>query len=132
MGAWGSGIYENDEALDFALELVEGDGLSALEAAIDAVTRVGSSYLEASEAQRALVAADVTACLLGRPGPEKPPELAEFIARSPQKPSEELMRRGREAVGRILQPHSELFELWEDSDDLAPWRSAVEDVASRL
>src|SRR5437762_4290319 len=68
MGAWGSGIFENDTACDFAADVAESTGPALLEKALDRVIAVGGDYLEAPDAVEALAAADIVAHLRGNPG----------------------------------------------------------------
>jgi hypothetical protein len=56
MGAWGTGVFENDDAADFVGDIIEGNGLSPIETAIDRVLQVKQGYLEAPEASQALAA----------------------------------------------------------------------------
>ena len=65
MGRWGFGIFENDTACDFKYLVVDGGGLVPIEQALDRVVSAGDRYLEVSEADEALAAADIIARLLG-------------------------------------------------------------------
>ncbi len=59
MEAWGSGIFENDTACDFAASVAESDDLTALEEALDRVLAAEGKYLEAPDAEEGLAAADI-------------------------------------------------------------------------
>jgi hypothetical protein len=66
MGAWGTGSFENDDALDFLAEL-ERKGQAAIERALDKVTTLGAAeYLEAPEASAAIAASEVIVALRDR------------------------------------------------------------------
>ena len=60
MGAWGSGVFENDTACDFAASVAEGADLAPLEQAFDRVLAQQGKYLEAPDAQEGLAAASMS------------------------------------------------------------------------
>jgi hypothetical protein len=47
MGAWGTGVFENDPACDFAADVADGGGLRAPVQALDRVLLPESDYLRA-------------------------------------------------------------------------------------
>lgn len=122
MGAWGSGPFENDDALDAVGELVDGTfELDDLREALE------SDYLEAPEGSVALALVEVALAALGRIDPAA--ELDEvdirLVATQFDDAAYELILR---AADRALDPTaSELFELWEEAgeDELAEWRSTA-------
>lgn len=61
MGAWGTGVFENDAAGAFAVAVAGGGGVAALEAALDRVLAAGDVYLEAPQAEEAIAAAEIVA-----------------------------------------------------------------------
>jgi len=128
MGAWGSGPFENDDALDAVGELVDGTfELDDLREALE------SDYLEAPEGSVALALVEIALAALGRTDPAA--ELDEvdirLVATQFDDAAYELILR---AADRALDPTaSELFELWEEAgeDELAEWRStAVASISS--
>ena len=63
MCAWGSKVFENDDASDW-LGAFESDGPPAIEAALQAVLELDANdYVQATEAAAALAAADALALL---------------------------------------------------------------------
>ena len=68
MGAWGTGIFDNDTACDWAADLAESSDLSVIEAALDGVLEAGSEYLDVDKATEARAAAEVIARLQGNWG----------------------------------------------------------------
>ena len=137
MGAWGTGPFENDDALDW-LARFEGEGAAAVEAALDAVLDAvldgTAAYLERDLGASALAAAEVVAAMRGRPGPELPPQVASLLAAAhPGAPSDATLGRTRRAVDRAADPrHSEVAELWAEVDDGAVWRRTVDELRRRL
>jgi hypothetical protein len=130
MGAWGAGSFENDEALDFVLEMKE-EGLILAGAALQEILDNADEYLEAPACSADLAAAEVVAALRGRPAAELPADVAAWIAAHPGDPGDELVRTARHAVDAIA-ADSELAELWSESEDSEQWRSAVLDLQRRL
>lgn len=130
MGAWGPGSFENDDALDWLADLVDGGGMDVVESAFDGVA--DAEYLEAPEASSAVAAAEVVAALAGRPPAELPDEAAEWVAAHGRPPGDRLMRQARAAIQRV-RTDSELKELWEeDGEGPNEWHAAVDDLLRRL
>ncbi|MEM7430351.1 MAG: DUF4259 domain-containing protein [Pseudomonadota bacterium] len=129
MGAWGVGHFENDDAADWVWEL---EDKRSLQPAVDAISAVPSSgYLEAPDASMALAAAEVIAAVAGKPAQNLPDSVSNVVSGLGKFVPEELKRRTRAAVERIL-AESELRELWEESEHFDQWRSNVQDLLSRL
>lgn len=122
MGAWGSGAFENDDALDAVDALV--DGTFELDEVRDALD---GGYLEAAEGSVALALVDVALATLGRIDPPAALDEVDIRLLSTQldDAAYELVLRAAE---RAVQPDgSELYELWEEAgeDELAEWRAAA-------
>lgn len=133
MGAWGSGIYDNDDAADWAHGLDDG-GLDLIRAALQA-TRT-ESYLQAPEAATALAAADVIGRLKSGGGEQSP--YAESVINWVDQHEDDdtwlaLVPAARAAVAAVLAESSELRELWaEDETALADWLFVVAELEARL
>lgn len=149
MGAWGTGIFENDDALDWLCEWQDADDgvgdedepgkfayvIGALAVAVDT-----KGYMEVDTGGCALAAAESVAAANGKIGPEmKKPEgaLAELLAWSKGRQADDLRttqarRLAMDAVDRVLAENSELAELWSESEDSESWRGRVADLRARL
>lgn len=134
MGAWSTGIFDNDTACDWAYGLEEARDHGLIERTLDAVLDAGDDCIDASDAEEALAAADTLARLLGRGGVRNAYTEAvdAWVAAHPQPPSAALLDKARRTVARVLGEQSELRELWEESGDGGDWRAAVEDLQARL
>ena len=130
MGAWGSGSFENDDALDWLGEFCDEPDKEVISAALETVNEIGSEYLEAPECSTALAAAEVVAALKGAPGENLPEEARECVAKLKLEVSGGMVAAAAKAVERIRM-NSELKELWEEQDP-AEWYAAVDDLAARL
>lgn len=135
MGAWGSGLYDNDHAMELVEEVVGGGGLESLEEALRRAVEVGEEYLEAPEGEQALAAADIVSRLRGRnvPADTGVAELAEWLEDVDFFVGKETVRRAGAAVARVMRKPSEVMELWSESGSLdATWAAAVSLLVRRL
>jgi len=128
MGAWGSGPFDNDDAADWAYQLTDDADEAVVGAALAAV--VGDSSPDAPTASCAIAAAEVVAAGLGRPHPELPDEVADWVAARRDRPWAGLVPSALAALDRVASD-SELSELWGDAEDAA-WGEEVDDLRARL
>lgn len=133
MGAWGTGIYDNDDAADWAHGLDDG-GLDLVRASLQAAQ--AESYLEAPEGAAALAAADVIGRLKSGGGEQSP--YAESVMNWVDQHEDDdgwiaLVPAARAAVAAVRAESSELRELWaEDETTLADWLFVVAELEARL
>ena len=135
MGRWGYGIFENDTACDFKYLVVDGGGLVPIEQALDRVVSAGDRYLEVSEADEALAAADIIARLLGSFGQQDAytEDIDAWVKDSPAKVSPTLVEKALQAIQRILAEHLKIMaENDEDTEDFADWKREVNALTERL
>ena len=135
MGAWGSGVYENDEALELVEEVCGGGGVESLAEALERVLATGDDYLEAPEASQGLAAADIVSRLRGRNVPAETgvAELDEWLDEVDFFVGTSTVEQARAAVARVLRKPSEMMELWAEFGSLdVEWARGVELVARRL
>ena len=123
MGAFGAGVFDNDDALDWLEELLESDGIGLIMGALD--DALAADYLEVTEASAALVAAEVLAARNLRASAALPEELRGWTER------EQMLARAQTAVARVA-TDSELAELWAESDAADQWRASLVDLRERL
>jgi spore cortex formation protein SpoVR/YcgB (stage V sporulation) len=134
LGAWGTGVFDNDTACDFAFTVREGGGIDILTEVIDRVSSIGNDYVETRDAEECLAAADIIARLRGSPGEQTAytAEIDSWIANSKVTISDELVEKAKRSVARILVEPSELLELWGESREFDDWKRRVEEVIRRL
>ena len=130
MGAWGVKAFENDVALDWAAELEEFADYAAVAGALDAVMQDKAEYLDADVCEEGVAAAEIVAAGAGKPAGDLPDDIRNWLAGKPQ-PDAKLVVESLSAIAAIREK-SELKELWEDSDDLAAWSAAMDDLNARL
>lgn len=131
MGAWDATSFGNDTANDWVYGLEECNDLSLVESTLQKIIDAGDDYIEASDAEEAIAAAEVLAALLGHP-----PELnaytenvSAWVSAHPITPPAELVQKALRALNRIQSEPSELLELWEDAVE---WQEAVQELVGRL
>jgi hypothetical protein len=134
MGAWGTGIFDNDTACDWAYDLAESNDLSLIESAFDKVLNVGAEYLDADEAQEALAAAEAIARLKGNWGirDSYTETMDKWVETTGLAPPRALIEKAHKAIERVLYKPSELLELWGESDEFTAWEESVKDLSKRL
>ncbi len=132
MGAWGIGVFDNDDATDWINELETANGSDALSEAIEAVMNAGD-YLEAPEGSRLLCACEVIATLGGQTSTDLPDEVRQWVGNHKTLDASALIPIALQAIDRVLGENSELNQLWkEDENGYSVWRETVLSVKSRL
>jgi len=131
MGAWGTGHFDNDTALDWVCELESSEGLAALWQAVEAA--MVEEYVDSDEGAEALAAMEVIASLRGGVQGHLPEEAENWLkAHSTVAVPENLLLRCREALARIASEESELQELWAETESYDEWKQAVAQLSQRL
>lgn len=122
MGAWGSGSFENDAAMDWAAGVKSIDDVRApfdrLKRATDATKGKSTSAKYAADADYAcelLAAAETVAMLMGRRSRDFPDDLADRLADAGE-PDNLLYHQARNAVLHVMRK-SELAELWAEGTE---------------
>lgn len=132
MGAWGSGSFENDDAMDWVSDLSASPDWSTVQAALDQVLALGpDDYLEAPDASVALAAAEVVAAAMEAPASNLPAEVTDWTAIHGANVEPDHAKGAYRAVMRVVE-QSELQELWEETGDPSGWQGAVVDLQKRL
>ena len=134
MGAWGSGVFENDDACDFASQIAEERDLSRLEEVLDRILALGLSPLEAPDGAEALAAADIVARLRGKTRPKSSHTAAidTWVAAAKLEPDLLLINKAHSAVTRVRTAPSELLDLWKETDQFAAWRKSLDELSEAL
>lgn len=133
MGAWGSGIYENDEALDFIEELKESsDAYGLMEKTLQEV--YASDYIEVDAGGAGLVVADIIVSVLNHSTTEiENEDLQDWLETNKSLEVQSLKELALLALEKILGEESELNQLWEENEEEYPtWREQVENLARNL
>ena len=125
MGVWGTGSFENDDALDWVGALAAESALMAAACALESAQKPNS---ELPDCCVALAAAEVVAVAHGNPATDLPKEVRTFAL---PRPDEALRQLATTVVHNVL-AGSELLELWEESESGEEWKGKVADLLARL
>ncbi|MBV8580594.1 MAG: DUF4259 domain-containing protein [Candidatus Eremiobacteraeota bacterium] len=132
MGTWGTGAFENDNALDWIGEFCEDPGDAGLRAALLAAADA-DGLLEAPEAESALAAAEIVAALKGAPTTDAVvvEDYLPIITRASIPVGAELSALALRAIDRVVSD-SELKELWDELEDATAWYDEVATLRQRV
>lgn len=131
MGAWGTGLFENDDAADWAYELAEASELTPVRQAL-AATLDTDGCLEVPEGACAVAAAGVVAASIDGRLTGLPEEVADWVQDHPDMATRDDARLGLDALERVLSVESELQELWDGRPDGPDWAREIEKLRARL
>jgi hypothetical protein len=132
VGAWGIGVFENDDAMDWAVHFQHAPSEQSLRDAFGAVIGV-ESYLERDPCGYALAAAEVLAAARGKPCRDIPQPLRDWAAANPGVATPTLLAQALAAIDRVtLVDSSELAELWVGTKEAADWLNRIDDLRRRL
>jgi hypothetical protein len=144
MGAWGYGVFEDDQSSDLMYEIIDSNDvhgfcLQALDAASDA------SYLEYDEGIAVSVSAAIVDSVLhktayryyGFPDVEDDPDgtvgYMNWINGQDAAAFEPLKSKVVQALILLLSENSELCELWSENEELFPkWKDIYEQIIGRM
>jgi hypothetical protein len=151
MGAWGSGVFENDSALDWMGDLNDSDDPSLLRKKLEEVIshsgsklnkpsifgrilgrRASMEQLDADVCSEALVAAELVVSALGHPPNDLPDSARSWLEKHSSTIGKDLVKLAVLSVQKI-RADSELKELWEEGESQKKmWHSVMADLEKRL
>ncbi|MCU0660825.1 MAG: DUF4259 domain-containing protein [Myxococcota bacterium] len=112
MGTWGSGVFDNDQAIDFVEDLLDSDEWDFVEEALAADP---TQPLDACFAADAVTAAEIVAAALGKPCSDLPEGVEEWLADHPAPGSLPKMRKKAVALVHAVRAQAaELGAMWEE------------------
>jgi hypothetical protein len=133
MGTWSGEPFGSDGACDWSYDLIAGRDLSALDEALDRVIEA-DDYVDGSDGEEAVAAAEVVAKLLGR-GTQTDAYTEDvdiWVASVAAAPSSDLIGKAVRALDLIVGDQSELAELWDEGHDSDEWRSRIARLRAAL
>lgn len=133
MGAWGTGIFDDDTSLDLLPEIEQAANLrEELERRLHGVVSGGKlrsddpDYVAAFDA---LVPAAIIDAYVNGTHIEA---LGGLRERHPSATLQPLQALAAEAVARVIETDNELRRLWSESAQYAEWRTNLVDLRARL
>ncbi len=134
MGAWGTGSFENDAAMDWAASVQSvADVRKPFERLKRDTDAQGEIVVDSDFACELIAAAETVAMMLGRRTPEFPQELAQRLAGAGE-PDNLMFHQARNAALYAMR-NSELAELWEETAQEAgknQWLAEMTRLIDRL
>ncbi|AEG02760.1 DUF4259 domain-containing protein [Methylomonas methanica] len=132
MGAWDSGVFDNDDAADWINELADANDLEILNNAIYAVLDT-PDYIEEPEGARLLCACEVVTAFRGKLSTNIPDEVRQWVKNHESLDTSPLIPAALQAIDRVLGDDSELKQLWEENEqDYPKWHEAILSIKRRL
>jgi hypothetical protein len=131
MGAWGIGIFDDDDAADWAWELEESLDLELVRDALAATMDTGG-YLERPEGARALAAAAVVAATFDGDLRALPEEVGQWVDEHADTATRGDARLAVDALDRVMSEDSELRILWAEAPEGPRWVAEMERLRQRL
>ncbi len=129
MGGWGTGSFENDDAMNWLSRLAAIGPADLAKIFMQAAD--DPAYLEAPAASIVVAAGEVLAALNGSPAPGAPPAIDEWLKKYPRISTPELNVLAVRALERVRRD-SELKDLWMEADGLNDWTAGIRDLQARL
>lgn len=134
MGAWGTGVFEDDFACDFICEIADS-GSSAkkvIKRVLKAGKRSHNRFIDSDLCSELLATAALASGTLPD-GEEEPEEFraASEIVRGVLKPKDLVALRGF-VQGVIESERSELRQLWEETDEFSTWQTGARQVLQSI
>ena len=134
MGTWSHEPFGNDTANDWAYELEDTTDFffffSTLQTALDE----GQENLDADLAMEAIAAIEVLAKSLGH-GTQTDvytDKVDEWVDRISLKPSADLLQKAEQVLALVASDHSELKELWQESEEYELWANNLQQLNTIL
>lgn len=135
MGAWSHEPFGNDTACDWAYELEESEGYSAIVDAFNQIIEMSTEeYIDADIGCVAHAAAEVLAKSFGRGVEEEdlPEAVEKWLEQNKNKTNPALIPKAIRALNLLTRENSELNELWQESDYYTEWTSNIDELKEIL
>jgi len=130
MGTWGIKTFENDGASDWLWEFEESGDTSIL---LDALNPEDTNYLEATDGEIILAAAEIIQAIKNTPRAGIPENALNWINTHKTSDISPLVTKAIAMIDRVLAENSELRELWEENEDEYPkWQAYITELRSKL
>jgi len=132
MGAWGTGNFENDDALDWVADLESAEDFSPLQEVLNMITE-SEGYLESPDCSNALAAAEVIAAIISQDSTDEriQEEAYEFIEKHRGNVTDNLKAQAISSIQKIIE-NSELKDLWSETDEIETWLKTQNQLLTRL
>lgn len=132
MGAWGYGSFQNDDTWDWLNEFFEKLDLETVTSALKMVAESDvEEYIELPECGAVVGAAEIVAALQGKPHPQLPEDVEEWVKSQSPLVNNEMCVLALCALERIKND-SEMQSLTEESGHTDEWLNEISNLEDRL
>lgn len=131
MGGWGIGPFDNDDAIDFAYDLLTSEDLTPAREALAATTDT-DGWLQSPEGSRALAAAAVVTAAFHGEVTRLPKEVAGWLDAHPDAATLADARLAMDALLRVAGRDSELREIRLAGAEGPAWVEQISRMGYRL
>lgn len=132
MGAWSEEIFGNDDASDFAYDVIESDEVGELLSDVFGIVEdEDMDYLEGPDGSMIIAGAAIVAAAVSGDKSALTEDLQKWIVGKEDK-LKSLAGAAVVAVKRVLGEDSELKELWEETENFEKWKGTVDAVLKGL
>lgn len=130
MGSWGPGTFEDDIACDWLEDLQDSDPMAFFAHCLDLR---GHRYLEFLACAGVVCTAEMIHSLICQPRSGLPEAAHRWLDENQGLDVIQFIPASISGLRRVMGPNSEMYELWEDSDDLHEvWLATIDDLLKRL
>jgi hypothetical protein len=129
MGTWGIGNFDNSEAAEWVQVFIVHPNIKILNVIFKPFKDNPEGYFEMPDCNEALAAAEIVAAIKGKPSPELPDLLINAIADLRTEEGLDILAKD---VVEMIEKHSELQELWAQSENYEDWKEVLSDLKKRL
>jgi hypothetical protein len=130
MGAWDVTAFGNDEAADWAVDLLEAEQPARFIENTLALAK-GEGYLEDPDGSQIVAAAAVIAAACGQAPQGLPDDIGEWL-RGKESTFKPLASTALAALQRVRSEPSELLALWQETDDFSAWCADLDAISATL
>jgi hypothetical protein len=131
MGAWGPGTFEDDVANDWLEDLCDSDPLAFFRECLDLDGQ--TDYVEYVACVGVICSAEMIHGLVHGPRDGLPEAALGWLRENQTLSVGSLLPHAIEGMQRVLGPHSEMREMWEDEAEICPlWTATADDLLMRL
>ncbi len=132
MGSWDVSSFGNDGAREWLDELLHAKGADRIFRSLMVAGKLGpNDYLQTTESECAIAAAEMVAAGAGNPSPTLPPKAAQWLQERNFTAGAEIVDLALRVVERVCK-NSELKEVWDDTDSSEDWYLLIHDLEKRL
>ena len=135
MGTWSHEAFGNDTACDWAYELEESVGFSAIDEALNEIIDMANDeFIDADIGAVAHAAVDAFARSFGPKSDEEeyPEPVLKWLDHIKNKTNHELIPKALQTLEILTGENSELDELWQESEEYDAWVKGIDELKEVL